>query len=158
MRTVQSSIYFPRAFLAYFTLFHIYYFSCPFGFTYAALLSSSLFLLHSMFFFMNRFELPAFVSGQVNYSTPRMAIFRNVSIHPLQTATANGRSSHPSVTYLESYSNHQSSLSRNSTSHLSTPEGGLPRSNSRHIMANGMTYPSMSSLGRITTTFNDLDE
>lgn len=72
IRTMQSSIFFPQVFFAYFTLFHVYYFSCPFGFYYSALFSTILLLLHSMIFFWNRFELPAVLSGLVSRETPRM--------------------------------------------------------------------------------------
>ncbi len=64
MRTQIGTVFFPRVFFLWFTLHHAYYFSCPFGFSYASLLSSVLFLVHSMLFFYNRYELPAVLSDQ----------------------------------------------------------------------------------------------
>lgn len=64
MRTHVGTVFFPRVFFLWFTLHHAYYFSCPFGLTYASMLSSVLFLLHSMLFFYNRYELPAVLNGQ----------------------------------------------------------------------------------------------
>ena len=40
----------------YFTLFHVYFFSFPFGFSYLALVTTVLFLQHAMLFFWNRYE------------------------------------------------------------------------------------------------------
>lgn len=71
MRTNQGIVFFPRVFFLYFTLFHAYYFSCPFGFSYLSLLSSVLFLVHSMLFFWNRYELPAILSDRVSAQSPR---------------------------------------------------------------------------------------
>ena len=64
IRTHIGTVFFPRVFFLWFTLHHAYYFSCPFGFSYASLLSSVLFLVHSMLFFYNRYELPAVLSDQ----------------------------------------------------------------------------------------------
>lgn len=64
MRTYIGTVFFPRVFFLWFTLHHAYYFSCPFGFSYASLLSSVLFLLHSMLFFYNRYELPAVLNDR----------------------------------------------------------------------------------------------
>ena len=76
MHTIQSYTYFPQVFFAYFSLFHIYYFSCPFGFICPLLTSTALFLLHSMLFFWNRYELPALVTGVVSARHPRRVVFR----------------------------------------------------------------------------------
>mmetsp|Transcript_16322 Transcript_16322/g.36723 ORF Transcript_16322/g.36723 Transcript_16322/m.36723 type:complete len:332 (-) Transcript_16322:130-1125(-) len=73
MRTYCTMQFFPRVFFLYFTLFHVYFFSCPFGFTYLALNSTVLFLAHSMLFFWNRYELPALRAGLVSSTVPRMA-------------------------------------------------------------------------------------
>mmetsp|Transcript_23390 Transcript_23390/g.67396 ORF Transcript_23390/g.67396 Transcript_23390/m.67396 type:complete len:655 (-) Transcript_23390:1675-3639(-) len=64
MRTHIGTVFFPRVFFLWFTLHHAYYFSCPFGFLYASLLSSVLFLVHSMLFFYNRYELPAVLNDR----------------------------------------------------------------------------------------------
>ena len=96
--------FFPRVFFLYFTLFHVYFFSCPIGvsprlcltcaalccsvpnttacsmdkstpkqFTYASLASTILFLVHTMIFFWNRYELPALHAGLITPQSPRMA-------------------------------------------------------------------------------------
>lgn len=45
-----------QVFFLYFTLFHVYFFSFPFGFSYLALVTTVLFLQHSMLFCWNRYE------------------------------------------------------------------------------------------------------
>lgn len=72
LRTAQSIKYFPRFFLVYFSLFHIYFFSFPFGFSYLALLISVLFISHSMIYFWSTYEVPALESGLVNAVYPRV--------------------------------------------------------------------------------------
>lgn len=64
--------FFPKMFFLLFTLFHVYFFSCPFGFSYTALASTACFMLHSMVFFWNRYELPAIAHGFVTMENPRM--------------------------------------------------------------------------------------
>jgi hypothetical protein len=64
--------FFPRVFFLYFTLLHVYFFSCPIGFTYASLVSTVLFLGHTMLFFLNRYELPAMRAGLITPERPRM--------------------------------------------------------------------------------------
>ena len=71
MRTHQGMTFFPRVVFLYFTLFHAYYFSCPFGFSYLSLTSSGFFITHSMLFFWNRFELPAILCESVTANSPR---------------------------------------------------------------------------------------
>ncbi|KAL7538874.1 hypothetical protein ACHAXR_012324 [Thalassiosira sp. AJA248-18] len=73
IRSAQGMHFFPRVFFLYFTLFHVYFFSCPIGFTYASLASTILFLVHTMLFFWNRYELPALHAGLVSPQSPRMA-------------------------------------------------------------------------------------
>lgn len=72
VRSIQGMHFFPRVFFLYFTLFHVYFFSCPIGFTYASLASTLLFLFHTMLFFVNRYELPAINAGLVTAEIPRM--------------------------------------------------------------------------------------
>lgn len=73
IRSAQGMHFFPRVFFLYFTLFHVYFFSCPVGFTYASLASTILFLFHTMLFFWNRYELPALHAGLITPTSPRMA-------------------------------------------------------------------------------------
>ncbi|CAM9474753.1 unnamed protein product, partial [Laminaria digitata] len=56
VRTYMCIRFFPQVFFLYFTLFHVYFFSFPFGFSYLALVTTVLFLQHSMLFFWNRYE------------------------------------------------------------------------------------------------------
>ena len=71
MRSALSVYFFPRAAAAYFTLFHLYFFSFQFGFTYVALLAVVLFLQHTILFLLNRHEVGAWCSGRVSTETPR---------------------------------------------------------------------------------------
>ncbi|KAE9249448.1 hypothetical protein PF004_g3394 [Phytophthora fragariae] len=59
VRTRLSQAYFPPLFFCLFTLFHVYLFSFPFGFSYVALGVMSILLLQLMLFFWNCFEIPA---------------------------------------------------------------------------------------------------
>lgn len=74
LRTMISMRYFPRVFFAYFSLFHVYFFCFPFGYSYPALVTSVLFLLHAMFCFWNYCELPAFNSGSITALRPRFGV------------------------------------------------------------------------------------
>ncbi|KAL3802775.1 hypothetical protein HJC23_007552 [Cyclotella cryptica] len=59
--------------------------SCPIGFTYASLGSTVLFLLHTMLFFLNRYELPAIHAGLITPEMPRMMRIHdvnNVNVRP----------------------------------------------------------------------------
>jgi hypothetical protein len=80
IRSIQGIYFFPRVFFLYFTLFHVYFFSCPIGFTYASLASTSLFLVHTMLFFLNRYELPVINAGLVTPEMPRMMRVRNANV------------------------------------------------------------------------------
>jgi len=72
MRTSASTYLFPRVFFIYFTLFHVYFFSCPFGFSITALNTTFLMLLHSMILLLNWFEYPALQRGRISADVPRM--------------------------------------------------------------------------------------
>lgn len=121
MRTQIGTVFFPRVFFLWFTLHHAYYFSCPFGFSYASMLSSVLFLLHSMLFFYNRYELPAVLNDR---GSERITAAAPPLIDALTTSDSDRRSgpallprplnrerNHPSITSLAS-----SSLGRGSVS------------------------------------------
>lgn len=60
LRSKTSIRYFPKLFSAYFYLFHVYFFSFPYGFSYLAWLTAMLFLLHATMHLMNHYEIPAF--------------------------------------------------------------------------------------------------
>lgn len=80
IRSIQGIYFFPRVFFLYFTLFHVYFFSCPVGFTYASLASTALFLVHTMLFFLNRYELPAINARLVTPEMPRMIRTREMNL------------------------------------------------------------------------------
>jgi Tumour-associated protein len=72
LRSQEGLRFFPRIFFLLFLVFHVYLFSCPHGFSYTALASTVAFLLHSMLFFWNRYELAAVAHGLVTLEHPRM--------------------------------------------------------------------------------------
>jgi len=72
IRSTQGIHFFPQVFFLYFTLFHVYFFSCPVGFIYLSLASTVLFLVHTMLFFLNRYELRALQAGFITPHSPRM--------------------------------------------------------------------------------------
>ncbi|KAF0690215.1 Aste57867_18406 [Aphanomyces stellatus] len=80
VRTWLSLTFFPPLFLSYFAMFHIYFFCFPFGFSYAALATMTLFLLQQMLFFLNRFELPALRDGLISPAMPRQFIVSAASM------------------------------------------------------------------------------
>ncbi|KAG6610222.1 putative mitochondrial protein [Phytophthora cinnamomi] len=75
VRTRLSQAYFPPLFFCLFTLFHIYLFSFPFGFSYVALGAMSVLLLQLMLFFWNCFEIPALNRGEISRVCPREPLF-----------------------------------------------------------------------------------
>jgi hypothetical protein len=83
LRSYQGLRFLPRIFFLLFLAFHIYIFLCPHGFSYAALFSTALFLLHSMLFFWNHYELNAVARGYVSVSNPRMDRDRSLPNRPL---------------------------------------------------------------------------
>ncbi|ETW02243.1 hypothetical protein, variant 1 [Aphanomyces invadans] len=74
VRTCLSLTFFPPVFLSLFALFHVYFFSFPFGFSYVALWTTTAFLAQQMLFFLNRFELPALRDGVVSAQWPRQFV------------------------------------------------------------------------------------
>ena len=79
LRTYPSMLFFPRAFFFYFSFFHIYFFSFPFGFSYLSLLTTVLFIQHSMIFCWNNFEIPALECGLITALTLRVGMESNPS-------------------------------------------------------------------------------
>ncbi|KAK6125638.1 hypothetical protein DH2020_040614 [Rehmannia glutinosa] len=59
VRTPISMKFFPRFFLLYFLVFHIYFSPIHMGFSYLALSTSAAFMQHLILYFWNRFEVPA---------------------------------------------------------------------------------------------------
>jgi len=90
MRTKETARFFPKAYFLYFTLFNVYFFSCPFGFSQLSLLSTALFLTHTMLFFWNRFELPAVQNGTIHSSMPRPQQVGSYPQHRIVISSSNG--------------------------------------------------------------------
>ncbi|OQR83751.1 hypothetical protein ACHHYP_14302 [Achlya hypogyna] len=74
VRTWLSLTFFPPLFLLYFSMFHVYFFCFPFGFSYTALWTTIVLLVHTMLLFLNRFEIPALHDGLVSAQTPRQFV------------------------------------------------------------------------------------
>lgn len=72
LRSSTNIQYFPKIFCCYFCLFHVYFFSFPFGFCYLALFATVCFVLHAMIHFWNVYEVPAFEAGRISPVRPRM--------------------------------------------------------------------------------------
>ncbi|RHY35275.1 hypothetical protein DYB32_000259 [Aphanomyces invadans] len=85
VRTCLSLTFFPPVFLSLFALFHVYFFSFPFGFSYVALWTTTAFLAQQMLFFLNRFELPALRDGVVSAQWPRQFVLSS-GMHGAYTA------------------------------------------------------------------------
>jgi hypothetical protein len=68
----MTARHFPRIFLLFYILYHLYVFIYPGGFSYLALLTLALFLQHTMYYFWYRYELPALYTGRISPRTPRM--------------------------------------------------------------------------------------
>lgn len=71
VRSRLAQTYFPPLFFCLFTVFHLYFFSFPFGFAYVVLATMSVLLALLMLFFWNNFEIPALNRGEVSALTPR---------------------------------------------------------------------------------------
>jgi hypothetical protein len=95
MRAQETKRFFPKAYFLYFTLFNVYFFSCPFGFSQLSLLSTALFLTHTMLFFWNRFELPAVQNGIIHSSMPRRQQVGSHQQYQAVMPSSNGTSSAP---------------------------------------------------------------
>ena len=113
VRTLPSIRFFPRAFFLYFALFHIYFFSFPFGFSYVALFTTVMFLQHAMLHCLNRYELPALESGQVNAHRPRLTSGIIGWIQPGETSNNTSTSE-----ILGSVTGYPSSLAMTLTAHV----------------------------------------
>lgn len=74
LRTKVNLQFFPKIFCCYFYLYHIYFFSNPFGFGYVSLAGLYLFTLHAMMYFMNVYEIPALVTGVVGPTRMRLGL------------------------------------------------------------------------------------
>lgn len=84
LRTRASIKHFPRIFLLYFSFFHFYFFSRPFGFSYLSLLTTWLFLLHSMIHFYYNYEIPALQRGVISNENLRSGFHQSMVQQDLQ--------------------------------------------------------------------------
>lgn len=71
LRSEASILFFPRASLALFLLYHFYYFSFPSGFHLLALAVMFCFLLFMMSYCVRKFEVKAYRLGFVSFDQPR---------------------------------------------------------------------------------------
>ena len=74
LRSKTSIRFFPKLFCGYFYFFHIYFFCFPYGFSYLALGTSMLFVLHATMHLMNNYEIPAYEYGEVTALNPRAGL------------------------------------------------------------------------------------
>jgi hypothetical protein len=126
LRSRQGVEYFPRIFFLLFTVFHVYAFSCPHGFTYTALACTVAFLLHSMLFFWNRYELPAIAHGLVTVQHPRMVVSSSPERRVLASSPERSRMIDVPPTTPQPSQVH-SLPQRTSTSTLGADEGTMSR-------------------------------
>jgi hypothetical protein len=109
LRSRVSICYFPRFFVCFFSLFHIYFFCYPFGFAYIALLTTALFLLHTMMHLWNSYEVPAYYAGRLSALQPRLGVGSISSMHhsPSQSQPAGslhrGSPSRPGIIHRHSH-------------------------------------------------------
>ena len=71
VRSVASIRFFPRFFCGFFVVYHIYVFSFPSGFHYAALVSFTTATVSLLLFSLRKLEYPAFMRGDVVIDRPR---------------------------------------------------------------------------------------
>jgi hypothetical protein len=96
VRTPTSIRFFPRFFFVYFSLFSVYFFSFPFGFSYLALFVCYGLLFHAMMHLWNCFEVPALQNRTISAQQPRSPPFGNVrgiasiSVHTLRSDGSSG--------------------------------------------------------------------
>lgn len=163
LRSSQGMHFFPRIFFLLFSLFHFYLFSFPFGFTHTALASAVCFMVHSMLFFWNRYELPAVALGVVSIQQPRM-VASPTAPHPWSSPDSipplRGESptelSRPATSHARYVTNHHhasnSSLSVPSN-HGVTPNGTNPRyalQRTHSHVSNGSQGHAATSSGAIS--------
>lgn len=76
VRTRVTMSYFPKFFMIFFLLYHIYLFLFPFGFYYVAFMALASVLQYMMYYFFNRCEIPALQDGLVTLANPRIGFIR----------------------------------------------------------------------------------
>lgn len=71
LRSALSVYFFPRITLFYFLLYHIYFYSVPYGYFDVALIPWFLFMLQAMFYTLVALEVPAASRGATSIECPR---------------------------------------------------------------------------------------
>jgi hypothetical protein len=157
IRSIQGMRFFPKIFFLLFTLFHVYYFSCPFGFSYMALASTACFMLHSMVFFWHRYELPAVAHGLVTVEYPRMITTSNFGASvgiatqessPATTAASIQQEENQSDILMVPVLDGATENSQLNRLHLPPRNASNHLNQQPNMLHQQGQYPSMSSLGR----------
>ena len=71
VRSAATTYFFPKIVLLYWTLFHVYFYSVPYGYFGLALLPLMCFVFHAMFWCVIVLEVPALRKGAVSIECPR---------------------------------------------------------------------------------------
>jgi hypothetical protein len=71
VRSAMSVHFFPRITLIYFALYHVYFYSVPYGYFDVALIPLFLFMTHAMLYTMLALELPNSARGTISVECPR---------------------------------------------------------------------------------------
>lgn len=156
LRTKTSMQYFPVIFFLYFSLFHIYFFCFPFGYSYLALFTAVLFLTHAMICFWNYCEIPAFEAGLVTAIRPRFGV-QEESIPSLHAFVRTNRLSQrrSSTGSQQSYSLFQPSSAVNSPR---PPSPGRLRSSSDSASSHISSQDSPHVTGAINLNLSNSDD
>ncbi|KAG5384618.1 hypothetical protein IGI04_036088 [Brassica rapa subsp. trilocularis] len=78
LRTPISMKFFPRFFLLYFFVVHIYFFSYAYGFSYLALMTTAAFMQHLILYFWKRFELQ-------HHAQHQLPTFQLIFVHVIES-------------------------------------------------------------------------
>lgn len=93
----MSIYYFPKFFLCYFAMYHLYFFSYPFGFAYLSLCVAACHVLYWMLHFYHTYEIPLVVQGRLSSAVPRQIPIAGTSISPAQSPNPAQPTSSPPV-------------------------------------------------------------
>jgi hypothetical protein len=111
-----------------FSLFHFYFFSRPFGFSYLALWTTFLFLFHAMVHFFYRYEIPAVINGSVRVDMPRMSSQSSGSAIAMTSVTLPYATTPTAAAAYEWFANNNIAATSTNPSNFSTPSGGIAAS------------------------------
>ena len=71
VRSALSVHFFPRVTFLYFFLYHVYFYSIPYGYFDVALIPLFFFMIHAMFYTILGLEAPNSARGVINVECPR---------------------------------------------------------------------------------------